>query len=312
GADVSTFFCCSGTLGALVLLDGAPHILSTNRVLARSGSAVRGEGILQPGLMDNGCSANGLNLVGGYAGNLVPLGQSVDTALARVRPGQVDSSGAILGLGVPCASPAVARIGMRVEKSGRTTGVTAGVVQAINLTTNIQYQSTCHGGRRFRESYSHQIAITPGSFSGSGDSGSLILSAGLRPVALLYAGSSVETLANPIQDVIAAYQAGGHSFAFVGRSCKRKSAEESSPGIPSDLAVEEVTAVKDRHQAELFSHPGVLGIGVGKVDDQETTTETAIVVYFDSTPGAATAKTLPATLEGIKLRVIPTEPFVAR
>jgi hypothetical protein len=49
-----------------------------------------------------------------------------------------------------------------------------------------------------------QIGITPGTFSGGGDSGSLIVTAdgNNRPVALLFAGSSTHTLANPIDVVL--------------------------------------------------------------------------------------------------------------
>src|SRR5262249_55821023 len=45
--DISTFYCCGGTLGSLILRDGQLCILSNNHVLARSGSAVAGEDTIQ-------------------------------------------------------------------------------------------------------------------------------------------------------------------------------------------------------------------------------------------------------------------------
>jgi hypothetical protein len=51
-----------------------------------------------------------------------------------------------------------------------------------------------------------QILITPGTFSGGGDSGSLVVCDGgaddRKPVGLLFAGSSSYTVANPIDAVL--------------------------------------------------------------------------------------------------------------
>src|SRR5262245_41505005 len=81
--DRSGAFCCGGTLGALVVRDGVLCILSNNHVLARSGSAAGGEDTVQPGLIDTNCSAGGSNIVGDFAGNIVPLGTgNVDAALS--------------------------------------------------------------------------------------------------------------------------------------------------------------------------------------------------------------------------------------
>src|SRR5690348_8292883 len=53
--DASKSFCCSGTLGSLVTDGTNQYILSNNHVLGRSDTAVAGEDISQPGLIDNGC-----------------------------------------------------------------------------------------------------------------------------------------------------------------------------------------------------------------------------------------------------------------
>ena len=57
----------------------------------------------------------------------------------------------------------------------------------------------------------NQIVITPGTFSAGGDSGSLIVVDSERtddhhkPVGLLFAGSSLYTIANPIGPVLDAF-----------------------------------------------------------------------------------------------------------
>ncbi len=88
-------------------------------------------------------------------------------------------------------------------KYGRTTGLTKGSIALLNVTVNVGYDS---GVARFVD----QIAIQPGSFSAGGDSGSLIVlnpkgkgSADKRKaVGLLFAGSVLFTIANPIDAVL--------------------------------------------------------------------------------------------------------------
>ncbi len=314
--DETSSFCCAGTLGALVLLDGVPQVLGNNHVLARTGLAAPGEPIIQPGLVDTNCSAAAAHKVAVFNRNWVPIGNhNVDAAVARALSGRVDPSGAILGLGVPCVETEEAAPGMTVEKSGRTTGVTTGTIQSIATRVVVDYQPRCGTGKSFTRSYDNQLVISPRRFSAGGDSGSLIVSTGLRPVGLLFAGSDVTTVANPIQDVIAAFRAAGLTFSFAGAHCgagRSDSAETPDTGLagPPRAAVDAAAAVKLRHQDELFGAAGVLGVGVGKVDDDPATTETAIVVYVDAALPAPPS--MPAAIEGVKVRIVPTSRFVAR
>jgi hypothetical protein len=101
--------------------------------------------------------------------------------------------------GIPSVTTAPATIDLAVKKHGRTTGLTSGKVYAINATVNVTYDS---GVARFV----NQIVITPGSFSGGGDSGSLVVTEdGNHPVGLLFAGSSSYTIANPIDTVLSRF-----------------------------------------------------------------------------------------------------------
>jgi hypothetical protein len=315
--DISSQFCCVGTLGSLVTRDGVQYILSNNHVLARSGSAVTGENIIQPGLVDSSCSAAGDNVVATFPGNIVPLGHNVDTALGKVISGQVNSSGSILGLGSPCNTTATPTVGLKVTKAGRTTGTTTGTIQAVNVSATIQYETQCGTGSTFNETYTNQVSITPGSFSSGGDSGSLILSntntSNRHPVALLFAGSTSLTIGNPIASVVSAYTAGGHSFGFVGKTCTSLGADEQLLSGPSSADVELTRSVKERHEEELFGQKGVIGVGVGKVTDRDDETETAIIVYVKSDgKSLPLGLNLPKELDGVKVRVIPTDPIVAR
>lgn len=101
------------------------------------------------------------------------------------------------GLGRINPNPKPPAVGDVVKKTGRTTGITTGKIVGINATSRVGYDE---GTATFR----NQIVIeaSGGTFSNSGDSGSLILSQDLRPVCLLFAGGGGQTIANPIAYVL--------------------------------------------------------------------------------------------------------------
>ena len=98
--------CCGGTLGALLQdAGGNQFVLSNNHVLARSDQSLPGETVIQPGLIDNGCTPYGVGpgttpvaTLSGYPA-LSSTMTNVDAAIARVTPGAVDPKGNILELG---------------------------------------------------------------------------------------------------------------------------------------------------------------------------------------------------------------------
>lgn len=102
---------------------------------------------------------------------------------------------AIVDIGTPPQGIAAASLAMQVFKSGRTSGVTEGVVTQVDVDVNVKY-----GDRTAR--FSNQIMMTP--FSQPGDSGSLILDFQRNAVALLFSGSTLVTVGTPIQAVLAA------------------------------------------------------------------------------------------------------------
>jgi Peptidase family S64 len=318
--DSSRRFCCSGTLGALVTINGAKYILSNNHVLNRSDQGSAGDDISQPGLIDNNCQVP--RIVGDLSA-APPLGSNVDAALALLRPGTMDSTGFIEDIGVPSSTTANATVGMSVAKSGRTTGFTTGTVGSVNTSVSVQYQRGCGGGKKFVVSYTNQVVINSSSFSAGGDSGSLIVTnnSSHNPVALLYAGSSSTTIGNPINEVLAKVGAAlggaatfGASAPIHGRGLKlgNQGMEPFIPGVGQlrelpQQASARASAVLELHRANLMFQPGVIGAGVGAASDDNL--EPAIVVYVDRTSRGRPQ--LLSELDGIPVRVVLTDPFVA-
>ena len=214
--DRSTLYCCSGTLGALVEGDGVQYILSNNHVLARSNLAEPGEGINQPGQIDQNCGQEGIVahlsdfvVIRFKRGRVAPLNK-VDAAIGLVVDGTVDANGAILDIGEVSSETVEAMPGQAVKKSGRTTGFTQGIVTDIGVTVDVGYSKECGGPANQIARFTNQIFIagTGGAFSAGGDSGSLIVedaAASPRAVGLLFAGSSTHTVANPIGAVLSAF-----------------------------------------------------------------------------------------------------------
>lgn len=332
--DASSLYCCAGTLGSLVNYDGKICILSNNHVLARSGTSVTGDDTIQPGLIDSNCSTSTSNRIGDFAGNLVPLGSAnVDAALSIARTGSVDATGSILDIGVPCSKLQTPSLNMPVMKSGRTSGFTTGTITSLNTSVTIQYQKGCNTGKKFNVTFTNQIVST--AMSTSGDSGSLLLSndGTPNPLGLLFAGSTSVTIYNPIQQVVNAFTAGGHTFTFVGNVCGGLLADPLAPA-PSEMSIENAIRVQLEVEHDLLATPGIWGVGVGSAENDDE--EAVIVVYMErpvevkqvpastrlpttgAKPGAIEAQVdapmiqeLPKDFDGVKVRVIYTDPIVA-
>lgn len=321
--DRTNSFCCSGTLGALLVDNtGVQYILSNNHVLGRSGQAVAGEDVSQPGMIDANCQITTVVADFTVAPALEP--SNVDAAIAQLRPGTMDGSGNIEDIGVPSSTTVNAAVGMGVAKSGRTTGFTTGTIGSVNTTVNVQYQQRCGSGRKFTVNYTGQVVINSSTFSAGGDSGSLIVTNNSthNPVALLYAGSSTSTIGNPINQVLTqlstalgggrtlSFGAGGGNFAevFDTSSGVRPFLPEVAqmPELP-EQAVEHAGQVLERHRDELMSRAAIIGVGVGRSDANES--EAAIIVYLDKT--ARGRGRVPETIDGLRVLVVETDPFVA-
>jgi hypothetical protein len=130
---------------------------------------------------------------------------TVDAAIAspladiEFNPNIIDIGGPPLGIVSP-------RLGLRVIKSGRSSGLTEGMIIQTNVTVDVAYE-----GRPAR--FTDQFMVSPldfiqgGAFSERGDSGSLVLNYQREAVGLLFSGSDTVSVVNPIDAVLAALQA---------------------------------------------------------------------------------------------------------
>jgi len=220
----------AGTLGCLVKKGGEFFILSNNHVLANSNAAQVGDPILQPGPYDggrfpddhianleafvpisfaggpSGCStargiADFLNSIAKAMGSDARLqaittqaeDNLVDAAIARpLNP--LDVKDEIMEIGT-IQGTASGALGMAIKKSGRTTSLTTGEIQQVNVTSTVQY------GENQTAVFTDQLLA--GAMSQGGDSGSAVLDSNNRLIGLLFAGSESSTIINRIENVFA-------------------------------------------------------------------------------------------------------------
>jgi len=210
-----------------------PLILSNNHVLAnssdgRDGRCKIGDPILQPGPYDGGTDAQ----VIGYLERFIPILREythsscpkaaalekignnflqmikphykmslfkktsmqnlVDAAVARPISNDIITS-EILGLG-KVRGVKEAESGMKLFKSGRSSGVNQAVVKAQAATLKVNM------GDNEEVVFTDQIVTGP--MASPGDSGSLVLDKDNNAVGLLFAGSESSTIINRIQNVM--------------------------------------------------------------------------------------------------------------
>jgi hypothetical protein len=177
------------------------YILSNNHVLANTNDASIGDPILQPGPFDGGTDpADRIATLSRWIPLTLepPTPRSlhrnlVDAALAQGQFHDLDREIYWIGYTQGWRRKANVAVGTVVKKAGRTTNFTTGRITAINATVDVGYG----GGRVAR--FVDQIITT--NMSAGGDSGSLVLSMDNVAVGLLFAGSSVATIANQIENV---------------------------------------------------------------------------------------------------------------
>jgi hypothetical protein len=201
----------AGTIGARVKdEDGNVYALSNNHVYANQNNANIDDIVLQPGSYDGGIYP------GDKIGTLYdfkPIDFTfsgvnyIDAAVALSSTESLRNSTPPDGYGKPSSmtiSPdfLLGKPPLRVQKYGRTTGLTHGQVGAIDVFVEVCYQQ--FWGFCIKSAYFFdQIQISGKGFSGAGDSGSLIVTEdGNNPIGLLFAGSETTTFANPIDLVL--------------------------------------------------------------------------------------------------------------
>lgn len=200
----------AGTLGALLLdsHNSDPVILSNNHILANLNTASIGDNILQPGPADGGtepedaigkllrfiplnfdggfnsvdaaiCSLSDPGLVQNIPHNVIPYATAENPAVGLLFAGSfshtiinpIESVLNLLNIKFPDEGVTVVpKIGMNVQKTGRTTGATFNSIKGVNATLKIGY------GEGKVAVFENQIVAGPMSFGG--DSGSLVVRGG--------------------------------------------------------------------------------------------------------------------------------------
>jgi hypothetical protein len=227
GTSVGHVDITCGTLGAIVKKEGIRYILSNNHVLAMSNDAKIGDPILQPGSYDNGiypddhianlsdfkpinftgvssgCSIsngfttviNGILSMIGSKTRLQSIQQAetnlIDAAIAKPLEDK-NVSDEIMKIG-KIAGVENSTLGMKIQKSGRTTGVTTGEIIQMDVTVNVQY------GEGKIATFTDQFMA--GKMCEGGDSGSAVLDMNNNIVGLLFGGSDNSMVASKIDNV---------------------------------------------------------------------------------------------------------------
>jgi hypothetical protein len=187
----------AGTIGCLVEKAGRRYVLSNNHVLADSNAAKIGDSILAPAMVPGPFATladfQPLDFTKGARNDM-------DAAIAEIlAPASVDPRINLLGSLSPQITTAYP--GLAVKKSGITTAVTDGLVEAYDEDIRFPYS----GGRiaGFRAQVAVRGLGRP--FSEKGDSGSLVVTeAGRRPVGLLVGSAPIKGLSfcTPLQRVL--------------------------------------------------------------------------------------------------------------
>jgi hypothetical protein len=337
--------CCGGTLGALVEDSKKDqYILSNNHVLAESDQGRPGDTIDQPGMIDDGCiplshAGSTLRPVGTLK-YIVPLATAqtnVDAALASVAPGSVNPDGSILQFATPVhpasssdmlgAAPPMGGSGealsasnlngLKLAKSGRTTGLTCSTIAAVDLSVKVDYFKDCAETQPYyTKTFTGQIGIAGDRFSDSGDSGALVVDASnAEPVGLFFAGGTDGnghglSIANPIGDVLRELGAQtGNSMSIVGTAtphpvaCVRYDTKLPTVSVPLPAARKARAEHVAQTAGALLVNPdkGILAVSSGSSLDSPG--EATLVVYVD---GAKAAANVPLTVEGVRTQVIAT------
>lgn len=231
GSSIGHYKITAGTLGCVVHHPTKGKvILSNNHVLANSNDAQLGDPIYQPGPYDGGRAEDQIGLLddfqpidfgtGEATCNLAKMYAAFGNGLARA----LGSSHRVKAVFEKQAAPnlfdaAIARpldqsmvteeildiglingmvspyLGMKVRKSGRTTGYTHGEVIVLDATVEVSY------GEGKTATFDQQIITGP--MSQGGDSGSLLVAeTSQQAVGLLFAGSDEVTIHSLIQPVL--------------------------------------------------------------------------------------------------------------
>ena len=325
GVSLGHYKITAGTLGCIVydLITGKPLILSNNHVLANRNEAKHGDPILQPGPADGGqisrdtiaflerfqpikyntspatCEfANFYVRMGNFIASKfnsshqiqafrsdTSVTNEIDAAVARpVEESVILAEDLEIGEIEGTMTPS---LDMAVRKSGRSTSYTTGVINILDASVQINY------GEERKATFDHQIVTSP--MSKGGDSGSLLVAKDSpKAVGLLFAGSDLATIHNPIEPVLRQLK-----ITFKGSNMQAKSGRRT--------LLEKVQAVKEANQELLMHKQNVVGVGIGQMQSQGAPTKQIglIVMVSQKIPEdlLAPQDRIPDEIDGVPIEV---------
>jgi len=240
GVSIGHIDITAGTLGCLVTKDDLVYILSNNHVLANSNQAQIGDPILQPGPHDGGTIEDRIATLEEFVPIVFETGESVcpianrlvnilnpvarlvgsrhrlrafqqdpemnlvDAAIARPISADLVSK-RILEIGEPQGINEGV-LGLKVRKSGRTTGLTSDEITQVYVTVQVSY------GAGKVAVFTDQLLT--GAMCAGGDSGSVVVDGANHVIGLLFAGSKSATIINRIQNVVEALGVDVHTYCW--------------------------------------------------------------------------------------------------
>jgi len=279
----------AGTIGCRVTDGTNIFALSNNHVYANSNDASIGDNVLQPGTYDGGVNPG--DAIGtlyqfvpiefGAAINFIDAAIALSSADELQNTTPADDQYGNEGYGVPNSAihPAFGDpdvidpedddlsqlMDVNVQKYGRTTGATHGQISGIGARVDVCYDDACTLIARFVD----QIIISPGTFSDSGDSGSLIVSDDEHryPIGLLFAGGSSGTIANRIDRVLTELDV---------------TVDGESPAPVTDISVASISAPENLLLGDVID----VDVTVENVGNQDVAEDIVVSVVSDNTTPA--------------------------
>lgn len=192
----------AGTAGCMVKSGSGVsvkyYILSNNHVIAGENNAILNTAILQPARLDGGVFP---------ADQIATLSKFIPILFETPTTSPINEVDCAIGLisNHNLITPEINWIGFpkgivgptlntTVKKAGRTTGLTEGTILTIGATVRVTYSNN--------KTALFKNQIITNSISAGGDSGSLLLDMNDNAIGLLFAGSNVATIYNPISSVL--------------------------------------------------------------------------------------------------------------
>ena len=185
----------AGTLGGLVTHQDRAYVVSNNHVLASNNPAAIGQPVYQPAGRDGGTLADAVATVVHFDPLDIGVLNRLDIAVAEVTlPGPVNPIPLDFFV-QPLEVFRIPIVGETVRKSGRTTGLTSGLVGDTDALVNITYPPPI-GVLTFVGT----VLVSGASFMAGGDSGSWTYDSAMNMVGMGFAvnGAGTAWLINPL------------------------------------------------------------------------------------------------------------------